>query len=40
MDYDSGQSDNIANSYTMKWQPFGDVDEYGYPTLTWQNSYV
>ena len=40
MDYGSGQSDNIANSYTMKWQPFGDVDEYGYPTLTWQNSYV
>ena len=30
----SSYGDNINISYTMKWYSFGDVDEYGYPTLT------
>ena len=40
MEWDSSQGDNINTSYTMKWNSFGDVAEYGYPTLTWENSYT
>jgi hypothetical protein len=40
MQWDSGEPDNIDSTYTMHWNSFGDVSEYGYPTLTWDNSYV
>ena len=40
MRWDSSKPDNIDTTYTMQWNSFGDVSEYGYPTLTWNNSYV
>lgn len=40
MEWDSSQGDNMNTAYTMKWYTFGDVDEYGYPTITWENSYT
>ena len=40
MRWDSSKPDNIDTTYTMQWNSFGDVSEYGYPALTWNNSYV
>lgn len=40
MKWDTSKPDNINTTYTMKWNSFGDASEYGYPTLTWNNSYV